>query len=234
MLLAGLDFETTGLLPAGRAIEVGVALFDPMHKKVVETYSCMVYGHDYPIVLEEAIRVHGITHEMLQKHGRHPHAVFKEVVRLISLSEYLVAHNGTGFDFPLLEMELKRARIEHPKVSYVDTQVDVAYPQGTSSRRLQHLAVDHGIRLRKPHSALDDVLTMFDILSLYDISEVIERSKSPLVKVVAEIPREKNELVKKRRFMWDPEKRQWWKSVRQFDVDALISDCPFPVKISEA
>lgn len=227
MILAGIDFETTGLLPGGRAIEVAVVLYDTVFSRVIEQYAALINGHDYPVITAEAEAVHGISHELTQKHGRHPHSVFKEVVRLISQSEYLVAHNGHGFDFPLLELELRRHRIEHPKVSYVDTQVDVAYPVKCTSRRLQHLAVDHGVRMRKAHSALDDVLTMLDVLSFYNISEIIERAKSPLVKVIAEISREKNDLVKKRRFMWDPDKRQWHKSVKEYDLQEFLSDCPF-------
>ena len=233
MLLAGIDHETTGLLPGARTLEVAVVLWDTIHARPVEMYSSLINGHDYPIITAEAESVHGIKHELIQKHGKHPHSVFKEVVRLVKCADHLCAHNGHGFDFPLLKSELHRLGIELPTLNYIDTQVDVSYPKGCTSRRLQHLAADHGVRVRKSHSALDDVLTMLDVLSFYDINEVVERSKSPMVKVIAEIPREKNALVKKRRFMWDPEKRQWWKSVREFDLQNFLDDCPFKVTIEK-
>lgn len=235
MLLCAFDCESSGLdVKEDRICQVGIAIYDVKYGKVISSLESLVWGKDYPIPKEEALMVNGFSLEFLTMHAGASWQVkglYQTVINLMANSDYVVSHNGLNFDKPFLENELSRNGLELPKTPWLDTQLHVKYPRKCTSKRLVHLAVDHGVNHYKAHSALSDCLAMLDILKQYDIAEVIERSKSPMVKVIAEIAYEKNHLVKEKRFRWDNASKRWEKDVLQLDVQDFIESCAFKVFI---
>jgi len=63
--------------------------------------------------------------------------------------------------------------------------VDVPSPPQITTRKLAHLAAEHGFLNPFAHRAVFDVLTMLKILSCYPIENVIISSNQPLMKLVA-------------------------------------------------
>lgn len=226
-----MDFESTGLsVTEDRGIQFGFSLYDTKYKRTLESHEFLIHRHDFPVSSIEAEDTHGLTLEFLKEHGRSPVAVFKEAIRVMNLSDHLLAWNGSNFDFPMWKNECLRYRLEAPPIPCIDPRIDIKFPKKISCHKLQHVALELGIKPRKAHSALEDVFTMFDVVSHFDIDEMVERSKSVMVKVIADIPREENAKVKRLRFMWDPEKRRWWKNIRQFDVESLMAEVNFKVR----
>jgi hypothetical protein len=72
-----------------------------------------------------------------------------------------------------------------------------------------------------PHEAGADVGAMLRLMAKFPFEVVLERAKSPVVIVQSLQGRSENDKVKKHKFRWNPDKKVWWKSVKQLDLDAL-------------
>lgn len=237
MLLLGVDTETTGLGNEARIVQLAWAVADTTTWKIVESQECLVYGNDYPPVTAEAYGVHGLDADFLKKFSSKPFPAMWKFAVAFAGADCVVAHNGYQFDFPLLKLEWERCKIEGSLDlgKCIDTKVDVKYPEKMRSHSLRHLALDHGIIVdpKRLHSALYDVTLMLDVLSHYDINEVIERSKSPIIKVIAEVPRDQNHLLKEQRFRWNADKREWWRECREVDLEDFLKKCKFKTRLEK-
>lgn len=234
--LLALDLETNALVVSiARPTQIGVNLYSTEFAKSISSKEDLTYQYDYPPMLQEAEAVSGISADLLKKFGKHPREVLKNLLPVIEDADFLVGHNCTNFDKPILEHEFKRHRLELPEKVWLDTSTDLKFAPNITSRRLIHLAVEHGIQvdISKTHSALYDATLSLELLLKYDLNETIERAKSPMVKVIAEISREKNDLVKRKRFMWDPEKRVWHKTIKEFDLQKFLEDCNFKTHLEK-
>lgn len=236
MLLTGLDFETTNLLtPTTRPVQVACITVDTDTFHVVEAYETLIYRSDYEESSKEAFDTHKIPLEILQKRGKSPIEVFAIIAHTISNTDVICAHNGYGFDFPLLEQEFIRYGMTLPPKQRIDTKKDIKYPSKFRAFSLRHLAVDHGLIVDTTllHGASYDVSLMLRILKNYDVNQVIVRANSPDIKVIALVPRELNHLVKEKQFRWEPESKTWWKSVKACDLPSFLESCKFPTKLEK-
>lgn len=117
MIVAGIDTETTGLLtPDHRIIEVYIGLWKDGRK---------VFQYDQRIDPQRAIaadaqKVHGISMGDLMGKPIWS-AVAPNVVKVLEKADVFVAHNGEEFDFPFLDMELKRVGLALPERASFDT-----------------------------------------------------------------------------------------------------------------
>ena len=96
-----------------------------------------------------------------------------------------------------------------------------------------HVAADHGILNLFPHSALADAQTVLAIAEKYDPQILLDRSQSPVVILRSHQDRSQNELVKKAKFRWNPERKIWWKPVKEIDVDEVLKTFQFQVSIDK-
>lgn len=229
MILFGFDTETSGLtLKQDRILEVGCALYDTNTKNIIECYSSLVYDSSFPVPTEEAMSVNKISLKTLEQYGKHPNHVYENVVFMMNQADAVIAHNGNSFDKPFLEYELEKAVISMPDKPWIDTRYDVDYPPSMTSRRLSHLAVDHNVPIANLHRALADVELIFAIIKNYDIDEIYEKAKSPLIRIEADTRYEDRELAKKLRYNWDGKK--WWKNIRESDFDKETQLAKFTIK----
>ena len=130
-LIAGIDVETTGLKqPEGhRIIEFAAIIYDldtGTQKGAFETRINPQRGID-PL----AQAVHKISTEDLVDAPLWE-TLAEKVSRLLSRCEYVVAHNGVGFDLPFIWGEFLRVGVAPPKVKVVDTMLQArwATPDG--------------------------------------------------------------------------------------------------------
>lgn len=234
MLLLGIDFETTGLdLKTARIIEAGLVFCDTKYNRFLDKYNFLIYEPGYPRSEPFAKELHGIEEDMLKLRGISPLNAVTTINDLMTHADYIVGHNCLNFDKLMYEEECKRQGVLPSPRPWIDTKTDIEYPKFMSSKRLGHLAVDHGIMHMNAHSALPDVETMMQILLKYDIGNVIKRANSPIKKLVGYVTPDKKYLPKYRRFMWDPEKVEWYKFVREFEVNQEIKSCNFDVRVEE-
>lgn len=233
MRLLGLDFETTGFdVKTERITEVGLAVWDTDEKAFL--MGEMFYLNDDgvrakcqdPEIVSMMKRVCGITPAHLEEFGKDPCQKLMDLEALARNHkiDYIVAHNGTMFDRPLLMAELDRLGAVETSFSllrslpWIDTQVDIPFEKEPDSRKLKYMATDHGFINPLPHRALMDVLTMLVVLSKYDIGAVLAYRQTPNVLLQAVVTYAENAKARNLGYKWNPERKIWFKNVKQDKV----------------
>jgi DNA polymerase-3 subunit epsilon len=223
MLILGLDFETTFLSPVDvsklRITEIGAVLYDWDTKKPLEIMSKLIYSDEYPKSPPELVELTGITDEMLDLYGEIPPPQLRELNCLMAQADYVVAHNGNGFDKPIYEAECLRHNIVRVEKPWIDTRVDIQYPANIKSRKLTYLAAEHGFANPFQHRALFDVLTMMHILEKYDLDKVIALSKEDSYIVTANVSFQNKDKAKGRGYFWNAPDKLWQKEVKESTLD---------------
>lgn len=228
MLLLGLDFETTGLsFEKDLIIEIGAVIWDTERKAPVFIYSTLV-DHGVPIP-PEITGITGIDETMIQDFGVKPEEAFEKLWNCIKSCNAVVAHNGTNFDKPMLKAQTARDNSKWIEKPWVDTSVDVPYPEKCTTRKLVHLAAEHQFLNPFAHRAIFDVLTMFGVLNRYDINEVLKLAAEPNITLKAQVSYDDKELAKARGYRWQSDTKSWIKTLKQSQVLKEIEEAGFKI-----
>lgn len=152
------DFETTGMDPLqDKIIEIGMALF--RNGEILETFQQMV-NPGIPIP-KEAVKVHGITDEMLFDKPQ-IQEFLPGVVSLFSKGVPM-AHN-TSFDFAFLAESARREGLALPISPMVDTcRLAKGLFPALPTHRLTFLVQHFGIQAEQSHRALADAQSCFKV-----------------------------------------------------------------------
>jgi DNA polymerase-3 subunit epsilon len=240
MLLVGLDLETNGTdLVNGEITEIGAVLWDTCAQMPLEIFSQMIWHEAQPPLSPDIEFLTGLTTDMLRTHGVPPQIALGELEAFVTQHEVeaIVAHNGTEFDRPFLESFSRRFGVPLTAKHWIDTMMDVPYPAHITTRKLTHLAAEHGFLNPFAHRAVFDVLTDLHVLSHYDAAMVLASSKEPNVKIVAEttVPwkdgGQSTGEAKARGFRWNGDTKQWVKTVKANRVQTEIEGAPFKVHV---
>lgn len=228
MIVAGFDLESTGLDVNGDAItELGVVVYCTASNSVLALYSSFINPPVDKLPLTEEIKeLTGIQDEYLTKHGRTLAQALEYVERVLIQPydvEYIVAHNGMGFDIPMLKANMKRDGIESSSLvslPLIDTRHDLPFKREPKSRSLNHLAADFDFINPFKHRAVFDVLTMLRVMSEFDFEEVAKQSKIPWIVVRALVDYDDRQKAKDMRYSWEAlgeEKfpKMWVKKIRE-------------------
>lgn len=242
MRLLGIDFETTGLDTANdRIAEIGLCLWEVETRRPIVTVGVFLNDKDLmekasrPSTQEMMKRVSGITPEMLTEFGTDAKANLEWLATFAGnhAVDYLCAHNGTNFDQPILMAEMERHGVDSTKIKsipWIDTRTDIPFATEPDSRKLTHLAAEHGFVNPFAHRAVFDVLTMLRILSNYDLQKVLEYQKIPFVLMRAVVSYDNRQLAKDMRYSWEKigtetYPKLWVKKVKQNLVEKELADC---------
>lgn len=161
-LVGGLDIETTGLsqVDGDRMVEIALVIYDldtKLEKGRFETRLNPERGID-----PKAQAVHGISSDDLIGKPKWE-SVAEKFSALLSRCEFVVAHNGLGFDMPFVWGEFRRVGAPLPKVKVVDTMLSGrwATPDG-SVPNLGALCWASGVEYdkSKAHGAAYDIEVM--------------------------------------------------------------------------
>ena len=161
-LLAGLDIETTGIdqSEGHRIIEIAIGIYRLEDQKQLGSFVRRI-NPQRPID-PAAQEVHGISFDMLADcplwEDVAPH-----VSALLCKCNYVVAHNGEGFDLPFVYAELLRAGQRLPSVGVIDTMLQARWATADGSvPNLGALCFASGVPYdpSKAHGALYDVEVM--------------------------------------------------------------------------
>jgi DNA polymerase III subunit epsilon len=245
--LLGLDFETTGLdFDKDRITEIGAVLWDCASNAPVVIYNELVHHADAPPITEEITKLTGITQTMIDEFGVRPAVAFTELNRLIQKATHVVAHNGSGFDKPMLEAQMKRyasasevgplrdieRNFEWTK-PWVDTCIDIDFPPHITTRKLTHLAAEHGFLNPFSHRAAFDVLTMLKVLALYPLQPVLESAALPMKTLIACVSYDDREKAKARGYRWRGESKTWVRHMKAHKAEAEKAEAGFRVDVVE-
>lgn len=229
--ILALDLETTGVETAScHVTEIGAALYDPERRAVLATFASLCrlpVGCPFP---EHVQKLTGILPTDLEEFGVPLPNVLLSLGRLCveHQVERLLGHNGRSFDAEVLRAEIARFVAPPPeillltKLPWLDTLEDLPLPDETTSRRLGHLAADHGLPPSPwAHRALLDALQSLRLMECYPLDEVLRRADSPVSIVQAVVTFQENQKAKSLGFQWDAPERRWIKRVKELDADRL-------------
>lgn len=234
MRLLFVDFESTWTNPVdpreALITEVGAVLFDWDKLRPLAIYSDFVWSEQHPTSPPELVELTGISDEMLENFGVPPGMALNKLSNLARQADFFVAHNGNGFDKPLFREECKRHTEEFPGTPWIDTRCDVPYPKKISGRKLKYLAADHGFINPFEHRALFDCLTTAEVLKGYDINEVVELSKQPMIHSIARVSYQDRAQAKEAGYYWDGEKKVWFRPMKESLFELERERVPFHVE----
>lgn len=234
MFWLGIDFETTGLdVTKERITEVGAVMWDAHNRLPMRVVNFFMWAQDYPKISPEITRLTGLKPDYYSHHHLDPATGLKTLSGLIEKADYVMAHNGTNFDFPLLKNEWARNAHSLPFVQKptIDTSVDLPYPDHITTRKLVHLAAEHGFLNPFAHRAVFDVLTMLSIASRYPVEEVVSYSQSPSITIRANVSKADREQAKSRGYRWDGDNFRWIKTIKEFQLEKEKQGAPFEITI---
>ena len=117
LVMKGVDTKTD------RVIEIGAVLWDWDLGQPVKILSELVDEVDRLPISEEVELITGINDSCLEKWGAKGTAIHEILGRLKELMEkadYLMAHNGVGYDTPMLRAMFHRYDMEIPEKVWID------------------------------------------------------------------------------------------------------------------
>lgn len=239
MLLLGVDFESTGLnVNEDRIIEIGAVIWDTTRQAPVRVFNEII-NVDCQLKAE-ITAITGINQGDLNNFGV---SLLESLNILVGMTEecaYIVGHNCNGFDKPLLLAECEREHVAFPDKHWLDTSLDIPYPEAMKTRKLVHLAAEHGFVNPFAHRAFADVLTMFRVLSHYDIDAIIDTSKQPTIKLLAIVKKpwedtapegkKETDLARARGYRWEGVTKRWIKLAKKKQVESELQHGEFQVR----
>ena len=162
IIVAGLDLETTGIdqTEGHRIIELALAFHDLNTGARIGHYEARI--NPQRSIDPAAQAVHGISFDQLVDKPVWE-GVAPKVCQLLARTNYIVAHNGEGFDMPFLYGELLRAGQALPKVGVIDTMLQARWATADGALpSLKALCFACGVEYdpSKAHAALYDVDVM--------------------------------------------------------------------------
>jgi DNA polymerase-3 subunit epsilon len=227
-LASVLDVETSGLSASDDSvIEIGISHFKynrltAEFLAVHETYSAL---HDPGVPLSSEITaLTGLTDEAV----RGKRIDWLSVERIIAASDFIIAHNA-GFDRAFIEKytpAVASKKLWACSLKQIDWSA-----KGFGAQKLEVLGIFHGFFIDS-HRALSDANGLLYLLQMQDptqghtpyLKELIANAHRPFAKISAfNSPFETKDLLKQRRYRWDPAQKTWFKQIYQDDVEVELA-----------
>ena len=229
MIVVGLDLETTGLHKVkDRPIEVCSTLWTTNFSRSLGSVTFLVQS-DGVSISEESSEKTGLTQEIVNQFGMDPAYAYDMAMYFISRAEAIVAFNGRRFDGPMMHAWAKRIGKVFPDKPIIDLfagdmpATSKSLSPGMRPQELITMCAKEGIYYNA-HEAGADVGAMLQLMSKRPFEFILERMKSPTLVVRSMQSFDKNDKAKKHKFRWHPERKIWWKSVKELDLDSLAKE----------
>jgi hypothetical protein len=153
--------------------------------------------------------------------------------KYFNLAEAVAGKNITNFDLPIYRNWCLQEKQEPIQRLIIDLETDLP---GAVPRYLGYMAADAGFLNPFPHQAIADAQTTIRLMEMYahtkegSFDKIFERAKSPRVYLQALVTFDSNYLAKRRQYRWEPERKVWWKCIKELDYTAESTHGEFQVK----
>lgn len=250
MKIVVIDKETTSVDIKNTFItEIGFLVLDPYKKRISKMCSYLVKPEDKFEISKEVEDLTGIDFEMLQDYGKPFSQIIDEIYDTClppfdEHTSFLCGHNIKNFDKPILDRYIDfyskdkfmpQEYVALKNIPLIDTSVDLPIPKTINTRKLTHLAFEHGIIMQPAHRALVDCIMTANLLFKYDIDEVIALSQEEKFDVVAKIDgpwvegfQDRKKAVVESGFRWNPDRKSWFKTMRKSEIG---KEYPFKIEV---
>jgi len=216
--IAVVDVETTGLdWNEDAIIELAIqTIYVDAHGRIVEVGRCESWFEDPGVPIPPRItEITRITDEMVK--GKRIHD--GPAATMLMMADGILSHNA-GFDRPFVEKRLELAG--HP---WICSLMDIDWQaHGFPDRKLEHLLARCGWWY-DAHRASTDVNALIHLLDhrLGDghtvMKELWRNAMQPTWVVEARgAPFEAKNVLRDRRYCWDPKGKFWWRQIRDMEV----------------
>lgn len=216
-----LDLETTGLnKDTCKIIEFAgkVTAIDKSNGAllgIVDEYES--FNDPEESIEPEITRITGITDDIVAGHS----IDWESVSRVLNQADIIVAHNAS-FDRSFMDRYLP---LSQDKI-WVCSVSDINWPErGFGARGQEILCIWHGFYYES-HRAMSDVDALIHLVTheaeeLDNAAlELIANAEKPTYKIAAlNSPFETKDILKSRRYRWDPQNRYWWKNLVLDEID---------------
>jgi DNA polymerase-3 subunit epsilon len=216
MIVLGFDLESTGLDKVNdRPIEAAMALWTTKFNRSLDTRAILIQS-DGVKVTDEITEITGINQSMVDKFGYTPEEAYDEMMYFVERAEALVAFNGKRFDVPMCQQWAKRLGKQFPDKLVIDPFTDLPMRGQEQITMCAKMGFCYDA-----HEAGADVGAMLRLMGKFDFNIVLTRAQSPVIVVRSLQGRNENDKAKKHKFRWNPDRKIWWKAIKQMDVDEL-------------
>jgi DNA polymerase III epsilon subunit-like protein len=230
----GIDLETQGFDAEKDApTEIGLVGFNDNFEELW-ALNFLIQSPLTKPQTKEIEEITGITDAMIAQ-GESEGSVVEQIYPLLKGSKAIFAYNAP-FDNAFLKALLKRQGAPLLDVLIVDVMRDIQYPPRMTCKKLSHLAYDHGIvaPVGSLHRATADVRLMIQLLSKYNLWEMMSNAREPKVTIRIKIPppwedKAGNEYAKTQGFRFVPETKFWCKEIRESQLNKIIADSKYPI-----
>lgn len=197
----------------GELIEIAAILFDVETRSILAQVSTLL-----PVKVHGMEECHGIKENAVNAIPFYVRSKALETLNAMqNEADYAIAHSA--------EFDKYFADDRFVHIPWLCTYNDFRFPPH-KPQRLIDLALTHGIAVKSAHRALTDCGLIAEILAKRDdleqlIEVAIARSRSPLVEVKAIVDYDNRDKASKARFNWDGQKKGWFKTVKECDLDDI-------------
>jgi DNA polymerase-3 subunit epsilon len=168
-------------------------------------------------ITPQITRITGITNEDVKGHSLD----WELISQMIDKADIIVAHNAS-FDRAFMDRYLPLSKDKVWGCSLKDINW---VKRGFNARGQEILCIWHGFYYES-HRAMYDVDALIHLVT-YEVEgqnkaslELISNSTKPVYKIAAvNSPFETKDLLKARKYRWNPEKRYWWKNILSEDLE---------------
>ena len=216
-----LDLETTGLnKDTCKIIEFAgkVTAIDKSNGEllgIVDEYES--FNDPEESIEPEITRITGITDDIVAGHS----IDWESVSRVLNQADIIVAHNAS-FDRSFMDRYLP---LSQDKV-WVCSVSDINWPErGFGARGQEILCIWHGFYYES-HRAMSDVDALIHLVTHEEEEsdnaalELIANAAKSTYKIAAlNSPFQTKDILKSRRYRWDPQNRYWWKNLVLDEID---------------
>ncbi len=227
----GLDFETTGLDEKQDVVtEIGAVLWNWQTKMPMLIMNELVTLPKGKMIPDSVVDLNGITEEMIGEFGLDDFTAFKKLNEMGDVADYVMAHNAE-FDKKFYISSMGKIKIRPSLVdkTWIDSVSDVEYPRNITTRKLTHIAAEHGFVNPFAHRAVFDVLTMFSVVKNYDIEDIVRNACDEKYELRAAVSFDDRQKAKDKGFYWNPQGRVWIKTIGKLKIKEEVKTCDFDV-----
>jgi len=215
-----LDLETTGLQKDCKIIEFAgkITAIDKNSGELLGIVDEYESFNDPEEALDPVItRITGLTDDIIAGHS----IDWEAVSRILNSADIIIAHNAF-FDRGVMDRHLP---LSQDKV-WACSVNDINWTErGFSARGQEILCIWHGFYYDS-HRAMFDVDALIHLIT-HDIEgsdnavlELLVNAAMPIYKIAAiGSPFHTKDLLRLRKYRWDPENKYWWKNISLDEID---------------
>jgi DNA polymerase III alpha subunit (gram-positive type) len=207
-----LDLETTGIDPKTCYILEYAGILTNENLETIKSSSFLINQN---MELSETVKEITGIHETLSQDGYENDVGISKIQKKIDEADILVAHNGFGFDFKVLETNGINLTGKH----LIDTYIHYEPSKYVKSKELFYLVAKLGLMPVASHRALPDCIDLLRLCEKAGFNSIYEKSKYKLMLIQANASRETKDRISGFGFRWTG--KNWIKVIPENLFDNL-------------